>query len=713
MKLILSRKEDNMFRTLLRLSREAVRYRMLYFVAVLSTLALTVVNLAAPKILSAMTGIVETGVSVSGLHRIGIFTVILIVLYLLRILFRYLSNFLAHKAAWYLVGDLRTRTYDKLEHMHLGYFHDKQTGDLMSRIVNDTRDFELLYAHMIPETITNIVTFSGVLIVLLTINWKLALITCAPIPLIFASGIIFSKKVRPYFRISQKKMGELNGKLQDNLSGIHEIQSFGREEYETERVNERNFEHIRAMLKALKISAVFHPSVEFISSLGTILVVAFGGYLAFREGLSVADIVAFLLYLGLFYGPVSGLANLLENMQQSMAGAERVLDILDAPAEIQDIIGAESLGRIKGEIVFDHVSFSYGEDTPVLKDVSFVCRPGQMLALVGPTGVGKTTLAQLISRFYEPSDGRILIDGHDIRRVTVESLRKNISPVLQDTFLFNGTIAENIGYAVPDASMEDIEAAAKAANIHSDIMEMPDGYYTKVGERGIRLSGGQKQRIAIARAILRKSPIVILDEATASVDVETEQQIQSAITGISGSCTIIAIAHRLSTIRNADQILVIENGRITEQGTHTELVSLGGVAVVYCPGFKAQNAVYSLHYEARPECTDKRSDANRSSQQPSDERYSSPKCDLYKPDRNFRKSFPQPDEQCIARSAALFPFHIDQHSQCHKHKPRRHQKDTGPYLFVRRKRVQVVVHLNEIACHQCIDNGSEPDPFLQ
>ena len=576
MKLILSRKEDNMFRTLLRLSREAVRYRMLYFVAVLSTLALTVVNLAAPKILSAMTGIVETGVSVSGLHRIGIFTVILIVLYLLRILFRYLSNFLAHKAAWYLVGDLRTRTYDKLEHMHLGYFHDKQTGDLMSRIVNDTRDFELLYAHMIPETITNIVTFSGVLIVLLTINWKLALITCAPIPLIFASGIIFSKKVRPYFRISQKKMGELNGKLQDNLSGIHEIQSFGREEYETERVNERNFEHIRAMLKALKISAVFHPSVEFISSLGTILVVAFGGYLAFREGLSVADIVAFLLYLGLFYGPVSGLANLLENMQQSMAGAERVLDILDAPAEIQDIIGAESLGRIKGEIVFDHVSFSYGENTPVLKDVSFVCRPGQMLALVGPTGVGKTTLAQLISRFYEPSDGRILIDGHDIRRVTVESLRKNISPVLQDTFLFNGTIAENIGYAVPDASMEDIEAAAKAANIHSDIMEMPDGYYTKVGERGIRLSGGQKQRIAIARAILRKSPIVILDEATASVDVETEQQIQSAITGISGSCTIIVIAHRLSTIRNADQILVIENGRITEQGTHTELVSLGG-----------------------------------------------------------------------------------------------------------------------------------------
>ena len=561
---------------LLKLSREAVRYKGLYIAAILATLCLTIVNLAAPRVLSAMTGIVSRGVDAPAFKAIIRLAIILTVLYLFRLVFRFMSNYLAHKAAWYLVGDLRTKVYDKLEHMHLGFFHDKQTGDLMSRVVNDTRDFELLYAHMIPESITNIVTFAGVFTVLMFINWKLALITCAPIPFIMASGVIYSRKVRPFFRESQKKMGELNGKLQDNLSGIHEIQSFGREEYETGRVDVKNFEHVHAMLKALKYSAVFHPVVEFISSIGTVLVVFFGGYLAYREGLAVEDVVAFLLYLSLFYVPVTGLANLLESMQQSLAGAERVMMILDAPYEIKDKEGARELKDVKGDITFENVTFSYGEDVQVLKDVSFHCEAGKMLALVGPTGVGKTTLTQLISRFYEPDSGRILVDGQDLMGGTIESLRRNISPVLQDTFLFNGTIAENIGYASPDSDMDAIIEAAKAANIHDDIMAMTDGYDTQVGERGLRLSGGQKQRVAIARAILRRSPIIILDEATASVDVETEQQIQKAIAGIAGSRTIIAIAHRLSTIRNADQILVIENGTVVESGTHSELVAKGG-----------------------------------------------------------------------------------------------------------------------------------------
>ncbi len=560
-----------------RLSREARRYKGLYVAAILATLCLTLVNLAAPRVLSAMTGLVERGVDEAALRRIGVLTAVLTGLYLSRIALRFMSNYFAHKAAWYLVGDLRTRTYDKLERMHLGYFHDKQTGDLMSRVVNDTRDFELLYAHIIPETITNLTTFAGVLIVLLTINAKLALVTCAPIPVILLSGVFFAKKVRPYFRVTQQRMGELNGKLQDNLSGLHEIQSFGREDYETGRVDEKNFDHVRAMLKALKVSAVFHPTVEFVSSLGTILTVAFGGWLAYREGLRVEDIVAFLLYLSLFYAPVTGLATLLENMQQSLAGAERVIAVLDAPCEIRDRPDAKELKDVKGDITFEHVRFAYEDGSgEVLRDVSFHCPAGQMLALVGPTGVGKTTLTQLISRFYEPTSGRILLDGQDLSGVTIESLRRAISPVLQDTFLFNGTIAENIGYAVPDASMDEIREAAKAANIHDDIMSMPDGYDTRVGERGMRLSGGQKQRIAIARAILRRSPVIILDEATASVDVETERQIQQAISSIAGKRTVIAIAHRLSTIRGADQILVIEDGRVTERGTHDELVALGG-----------------------------------------------------------------------------------------------------------------------------------------
>ena len=563
-------------KTLWRLTKEAARYKGLYVIAILSTFSLTVINLSAPKILSRMTGIVEGGVNYDALTTVRKLALMLLILYLLRVLFRFLSNYLAHRAAWYLVGDLRSRLYDKLQSLDLSFFHDKQTGDLMSRVVNDTRDFELLYAHMIPDIITNFVTFAGVLIILLTVNWKLALITCAPIPLILLSGVIFEKVVRPFFRASQKTMGELNAQLQDSLSGLHEIQAFGQEQYEGDRVRRKSFEQVTAMLRALRASAIFHPCVELLSSLGTVLVVFFGGWLAYKQQLSVSDIVAFVLYLSLFYAPVSGLANLLESLQQSLAGAERVTVILGTPSAITDAEDAKALTEVKGAVEFDHVSFDYGNNIPVLKDISFSCKPGMMVALVGPTGVGKTTATQLIPRFYDPVEGRIMIDGNDVRNVTLASLRHNISPVLQDTFLFNGSIAENIGYARPSATREEIEAAAKAAYIHEDILAMPDGYETQVGERGLRLSGGQKQRVAIARAILRNSPIIILDEATASVDVQTERQIQSAINRLTGQRTIIAIAHRLSTIRNADLILVFHEGEIVERGTHAELMEHKG-----------------------------------------------------------------------------------------------------------------------------------------
>ncbi len=562
---------------LFRLSREAVRYRFYYVVAITSTLLLTAVNLTSPRVLSALTGIVSRGVQEADLKTIRLLTVEILLLYLLRVVFRFLSNYMAHRAAWYLVGDVRRKVYDKMERLDLSFFHDKQTGDLMSRVINDTRDFELLYAHIIPDLMTNFVTFTGVLLILLSINARLALFTCFPIPLVLISGIIFSKKVQPLFRASRRKEGELSGKLQDNLSGVHEIQSFGKEDFETVKFGDKVFQHVTAMLAALRSSAIFHPTIEFISSLGTVLVVAVGGIMAYQGRVDVEDIVSFLLYLGLFYQPVAGLATLMENMQQSMAGAERVFTILDTEPGIKDRPGARDIENCRGKVQFEDVEFSYENGEKVLDGISFTVEPGKMLALVGPTGVGKTTMTQLISRFYEPQKGHILLDGTDIMDLTVSSLRRNISPVLQDTFLFNGTVSENIAYADPDATMDQIVAAAKAAYIHDDIMQMPDGYDTQVGERGVKLSGGQKQRIAIARAVLRKSPIIILDEATASVDVETERKIQQAIGDLIGQKTIIAVAHRLSTIKNADEILVLEDGKIAEQGTHSGLIEQGGI----------------------------------------------------------------------------------------------------------------------------------------
>jgi ABC-type multidrug transport system fused ATPase/permease subunit len=560
-----------------RLGKEAIKYKGLYIIAILATFALTMVNLTAPKLLSSMTSLVEGGVDDAALSQIFNITLILIAIYLAKILFRYLSSYLSHKAAWNLVEELRVKVYNHIQNLSLGFFSDKQTGDLMSRVVNDTSHFELLYAHIIPEMITNFVTVFGVIVILLTINVKLALLTFIPIPFILVSGYIFSTKIRPNFQLSQKALAGLNSKLQDNFSGMHEIQAFNQEEFEREKISEQANVFTKAMLYALKLSAVFHPGVEFLSSIGTILVVGVGGLLAFHGEIFVGDIVAFLLYLGLFYTPVAGLARLLEEMQRAYAGAERVMMILDTKSDIKEIDNPISPEHIRGDINFKSVDFSYEDDVPVVSDINFSCKAGEMIALVGPTGVGKTTLTKLISRYYDPKAGSIKIDGHDIRDLSLESLRSNIAPVHQDTFLFNGTISENIAYANPRATQDEIMEAAKAARIHDTIMDMPDGYNTRVGERGMRLSGGQKQRIAIARAILRKAPIIILDEATASVDVETEKEIQTAINDLTGKKTIIAIAHRLSTIQNADQILVLEKGKIVQRGTHEILMNQEGL----------------------------------------------------------------------------------------------------------------------------------------
>ena len=565
-----------------RVAKEAKKYKGMLFLGGLCTLILTFLNLSAPALLREMTAIVSGGMTDEGMSRIWQLALMLLGLYGLRVVFRFLADYIPHWAAWNLVQDVRMKVYNHIQSFSMKFFHDKQTGDLMSRVVNDTATFELLYAHIIPETVTNVLTLTGVTIILFSFNPRLALMTCIPIPFILISGRILMKKVRPQFRKVQLSLAELNSRLQDNFSGVQEIQVFGKQKEESGRVLDKARSYTVHMLKALKISAIFRPSVEFLTSLGTVIVVGYGGYLAFTAGLEVYDIVGFLLYLSLFYAPITGLANLVENAQSALAGTERVLDILDQDSAIQDKAGACELTAAQGHIVFEDVNFGYLDDMPVLTDISFEAKPGQMIALVGPTGVGKTTMTQLTARFYDPTGGRITIDGHDLRDVTQDSLRSQISMVLQDTFLFNGTISDNISYARPKATQGEIHAAAKTAGIYDDIMEMPQGFATEVGERGIRLSGGQKQRIAIARAVLRNAPILILDEATASVDMQTESEIQAAIQSLSGSRTVIAIAHRLSTIRNADLILVLQEGKIVQRGTHAELLALPGIYQELC-----------------------------------------------------------------------------------------------------------------------------------
>ncbi|MCL1813667.1 MAG: ABC transporter ATP-binding protein/permease, partial [Treponema sp.] len=544
-----------------RIAKEAVKYRTLLVIAALSTLSVTGLNLIAPRLLSSMAGLVAAGITDETLGTIGQIAVGLLGIYVLRIVFRFMSNYLAHKAAWNLVQDVRMKVYNTIQSFSMDYFHNKQTGELLSRVVNDTALFEQLYAHLIPEMMTNIFTLAGVTVILFLINARLALLTCVPIPFILISGWIFTHKVRPNFRKSQKFQGELSAQLQDNLSGVKEIQAFGQQKRASTNVRSKAQNYTTSILRALKLSAVFHPSVEFLTALGSVIVVAFGGYLAYHNQLSVSDVVGFLLYLALFYAPITGLAQLLESAQQALAGAERVVEILDTPLNVKDMPGAQEIDLVKGAITFENVSFSYIPGITVLDNISFEIKPGQMAAFVGVTGIGKTTMTQLISRFYDPTAGVIKLDGHDLTSITLESLHKNISLVLQDTFLFNGTVAENISFAVPEAAIDEIKAAAVIARIHDDIAAMPDGYDTQIGERGVKLSGGQKQRIAIARAALCRAPVLILDEATASVDVETEAQIQQAIGEIAGTKTIIAIAHRLSTVRNADVIFVLEEGR--------------------------------------------------------------------------------------------------------------------------------------------------------
>ncbi len=399
-----------------------------------------------------------------------------------------------------------------------------------------------------------------------------------PIPLILVAMRGFARHVRPAFRERQRQLGELNATLNDNLSGIREIQAFTREDIEAHRIRGHIRRYCDSLLRALRLMAMFQPFVELASSLGVVLLIYFGGRLAWQRALPLEDLVAFFLYLNLFYQPVRALAGAWEAFQEALAGADRVSELLREEPDVAQVADAvEMQDRTPGEVLFSGVSFRYARGESVLEGIDLRVPARSVTALVGPTGVGKTTLVSLIPRFYDVVEGSIEIDGIDVRRFTLPSLRRGISIVSQDVFLFHGTVRDNILFGRPDATVAEIERAARIANAEEFIARMPEGYDTLIGERGVKLSGGQKQRLAIARAVLKDAPILILDEATSSVDTEMELLIQEALERLMADRTAIIIAHRLSTIRNADQIVVLQGSRIVQTGTHEELMAAEGL----------------------------------------------------------------------------------------------------------------------------------------
>lgn len=557
----------------------ARHYKIPLTLTVISMILLVGAQLLIPWIIRTLINTVTSeNLSLESFNIITNLALIALAVFLVKAGLQFIRSYMAHIAGWGVVADLRKLVYSHLQKLNLRFYEDKQTGQMMSRVINDTDLYEQLIAHAVPELIVNILTFFGVGTVLFSLNWKLTLFSMLPIPLVIFSLRLYAKRVRPAFVFRQKELGELNAILNDNISGIREIKAFTQESVALEKVGTRVEHYRKSLLKALKLMATFHPFVEFTSSLGILVVIYLGGRLVVQGGLPIADLVAFFLYLDLFYQPVRNLSVAWESVQTALAASDRVSELLrEQPEPLYQPDAVKLKKPVQGNIKFENVTFHYSEGDNVLEEINLEIPAKSVVALVGPTGVGKSTMVSLIPRFYDVTEGKISLDGYDIRDIELESLRRQISIVLQDVFLFHGTVRENLLFGKPDSSEDEMIAAAITANAHDFIQQLPNGYDTLIGERGIKLSGGQKQRISIARAILKDAPILILDEATSSVDTETELLIQQALERLMVGRTVILIAHRLSTIRNADQIVVLEGKRIVEKGDHESLITENGL----------------------------------------------------------------------------------------------------------------------------------------
>jgi ABC-type multidrug transport system fused ATPase/permease subunit len=471
---------------------------------------------------------------------------------------------------------MRERIFDQFQRLDLRFFDRSEAGDLMSRLTNDTDAINRTLNMGLSQFIGNIFFLVGVLIAMLLLNWKLALISMSVLPLMFLSTAFFSKRVRAASRRTREQLGKVSSELEENISGVKVVQAFGREQETMREFRRVNAQNRDANIQAQTVTSAFRPTLDIFSTVGLALVLGAGGRMALNGAVTVGVIFAFLGYVRRFFQPVRAIGMLYAQVQTAIAAAERVFDLLDEPSAVEDAQDAVALQTLEGRIVFDDVSFHYKEEEPVLRGVSFTAEPGQMVAIVGPTGAGKTTMVNLLMRFYDVTSGCILVDGQDVRDVQQESLRRNVGMVLQDNLLFSGTIMENIRYGRLEATDEAVIAAAETVGAAPFIRQQPDGFETELNERGASLSQGQRQLLAIARAILADPAVLILDEATSSVDTRTERVIQTALAKLMAGRTSLVIAHRLSTIRNADQVLVLRQGEIIERGTHEALLAAEG-----------------------------------------------------------------------------------------------------------------------------------------
>lgn len=509
-------------------------------------------------------------------HTFFVVMGVMLAAYLLRAVFQYLVTVVGHRMGTLVEADMRRDVFQHMQSLSYSFYDHNRTGVLLARVTNDL--FEIVeFAHHGPENIlTCSITIVGALVILLFINWRLCLVLLILAPICILFGGRQRIAMQNANRQVKVKTGEINAAIESGISGIRTSKAFANEAAEDEKFNEANEAFKVSKVDFYKAMGRFNAGVEGTVGLMQVAVVTVGGFLIMKEQLSYVDLITFTLYVSTFTTPIRKFMQFMEVYTQGMAGFERFLEIMRQQPEIQDAPDAEILTDVKGEITVDHISFSYDDGTKVLEDVSLEIPPGSTFALVGSSGGGKTTLCHLIPRFYDVTAGSIRIDGKDIRSLTQESLRRQIGIIQQDVFLFAGTVMDNIRYGRPDATDEEVISAARKAEIHDDIMEMPDGYDTYVGERGIVLSGGQKQRVSIARVFLKNPPILILDEATSALDSVTEAKIQESLDKLSKGKTCLIIAHRLSTIRNADQIALVEDKGILERGTRDELLQLNG-----------------------------------------------------------------------------------------------------------------------------------------